>query len=74
MVSEIRSFTSAATIGSLECVDIMILNDTNVECHDVFTVTLNTSDSNVVIAEGYEVATVTIELDLADCEFVLVLK
>ena len=70
MVSEILSFTSAAPIGSLECVDIMILNDTNVECDDDFTVTLNSSDSNVVIAEGYEVATVTILLDSADCEFV----
>ena len=69
MVSEILSFTGAAPIGSLECVDIMILNDTNVECDDDFTVTLNTSDSNVVIAEGYDVATVTILLDSADSEF-----
>ena len=70
MVSEILSFSNSAPIGSLECVDIMILNDTNVECDDDFTVTLNTSDSNVVIAEGYEVATATILLDSADCEFV----
>ena len=42
------------------------------ECDDVFNVTLTTSDSNVEIADGYGVATVTIAPDTADSEDVTV--
>ena len=66
MVSKELTFSSGAPIGDLQCVDITILNDTDVECDDVFNVTLTTTDSSVDIVEGYGVATVTIERDAAD--------
>ena len=68
MVSQMLTFAMGTAVGSQECVDISILNDTNVECDDVFNVTLTTSDSNVEIADGYGVATVTIAPDTADSE------
>ena len=66
MVSKELTFSSGAPIGDLQCVDITILNDTDVECDDVFNVTLTATDSNVDIVEGYGVATLTIERDAAD--------
>ena len=68
MVSQVLTFSSGAPIGDLQCVDITILNDTDVESDDVFNVTLTTTDSNVDIVEGYGVAAVTIERDTADGE------
>ena len=66
MVSQMLIFALGTAVGGQECVDISIINDTNVECDDAFNVTLTTSDSNVEIANGYGVATVTIEPDAAD--------
>ena len=68
MVSQVLIFSSGALVGDLQCVDITILNDTDVERDDVFNVTLTTTDSNVDIVEGYGVATVIIERDIADGE------
>ena len=68
MVSQMLIFPMGTAVGGQECVDISIINDTNVECDDAFNVTLTTSDSNVEIADGYGVAIVTIELDTADGE------
>ena len=68
MVSQVLTFAMGTAVGSQECVDISIINDTNVECDDAFNVTLTTSDSNVEIADGYAVAIVTIEPDTADGE------
>lgn len=72
MLSQVLTFSSGALIGDSQCADITILNDNDVECDDVFNVTLTTTDSNVDIAEGYGMATVTIERDAADGENVTV--
>ena len=68
MVSQVLTFAMGTAVGGQECVDISIINDTNVECDDAFNVTLTTSDSNVEIADGYGVAIVIIAPDRADGE------
>ena len=73
MLSQVLTFSSGALIGDSQCADITILNDNDVECDDVFNVTLTTTDSNVDIVEGYGMATVTIERDAADGENVTAL-
>ena len=72
MVSQMLTFAMGTAVGGQECMDISIINDTDVECDDAFNVTLTTSDSNVEIANGYGVAIVTIEPDRADGEDVTV--
>ena len=60
MLSEELVFT-ASTMQL--CEDITIINDPFVECEDIFTVNLNTIDSNVVIPSDRESATVNITID-----------
>ena len=48
------------------CVEISIINDKDVECDDVFNVTLTSALSKVVIPSESSTATVTIEMDIAD--------
>ena len=61
--SHILSFSSGSEIlGDVDCVSIVILIDTNVECEDVFSVSL-TGSSKVTIQNGSREATVSIEND-----------
>ena len=52
--------------GQLECVDINIINDMDIECEDIFNVSLTSSDPVVTIASGAAQSTVTIAMDAAD--------
>ena len=48
------------------CVDINITNDMDIECEDIFNVSLTSSDPVVTIASGAAQSTVTIAMDAAD--------
>ena len=68
MTYENLTFIIGSTNGSTACVDIPIINDTDVECDDVFSVKLNSSDTAMIsLFSGKESSTVTIEMDSSDC-------
>ena len=52
------------------CVDINITNDMDIECEDIFNVSLTSSDPVVTIASGAAQSTVTIAMDAADGWFI----
>ena len=58
-------------LGKEECVNISITNDMDIECEDVFTVNLTSSESVVSIPNSRAQSTVTIEMDPTDGWFVL---
>ena len=60
MSSDVLTYSEGSVLGREECVSIMILEDNNVECEDVFTVSLSGS-SKVTIQNGSREATVSIE-------------
>ena len=64
--SQVITFPNEALTGDTICVEISIINDTDVECDDVFSVTLTSALSKVVIPSESSTATVTIEMDPAD--------
>ena len=64
--SQLITFSSEAFSGDTICVEISIINDNDVECVDVFSVTLTSALSKVVIPSENNTATVTIEMDPAD--------
>ena len=65
-LSEVITFTSRSLIGDTLCVSISIINDTDVECTDVFSVLLTTNLSKVLIPSDAQTASVTIEPDQDD--------
>ena len=65
-LSEVITFTSRSLIGDTLCVSISIINDTDVECTDVFSVSLTTNLSKVLIPSDAQTASVTIETDQDD--------
>ena len=67
-VSQIITFTSGSSMGDTQCVEISIIDDNNVECDDVFNVSLTTTLSKVYIPIQYETASVTITVDSTDGE------
>ena len=52
-------FLSGSSSGDMKCLDINVLNDSALERYEVFTVTLTTDDSNVLI-ETANTTTITI--------------
>ena len=68
-VSQIITFTSGSSMGDTQCVEISIIDDNNVECDDVFNVSLATTLSTVSIPLQYEIASVTIAVDSTDGEY-----
>ena len=69
MAYEELNFTSGSTVGAQLCVEIAIINDTDVECDDVFTAKLATNFSVVTIPMESDVITITISMDSADGRF-----
>ena len=67
-VSQIITFTSGSSMGDTQCVEISIIDDNNVECDDVFNVSLTTTLSTVSIPVEHETASVTIVSDSTDGE------
>ena len=65
MMDEQLTFSAVDTV---KCAMIAIINDTDVECNDVFSVSLNIFDSRITPAAGRTMATVTIAPDPADGE------
>ena len=65
-VSQALTFASGSSIGSLQCVNISIINDTLAELSDDFSVNLATSDPLVVVSTDR--ATVSIAMDSVDSE------
>ena len=65
MSSGALTYSEGSALGRDDCVSIMILDDDNVECEDVFTVSLS-GGSRVAIQGGSEEATVTIQADSND--------
>ncbi len=49
--------------SNMECVDVMITNDTVVEGEERFNVTLTTSDSDVTVENGTVVVVIMEDLD-----------
>ena len=69
-MSEIIVFTTGSSSGETLCVEIPIINDTDVECDDVFNVTITSNLSKVIIPSDSEYASVTINLDSSDGAFI----
>ena len=69
-MSQIITFTSGSSMGDMQCVGISIIDDNNVECDDVFNVSLTTTLSKVSIPVKYETASVTITVDSTDGEII----
>ena len=65
MSSGALTYSEGSVLGRDDCVSIMILDDDNVECEDMFTVSLSGS-SRVMLRGGSEEATVTIQADPND--------
>ena len=59
-------FESSSVAGTQACVDIVIINDTDVECDDTFSVVLSTTELAVTIPDGSRIANITIEPDPSD--------
>jgi hypothetical protein len=57
-ISEVEIFTSGSPDGATRCVDIPILNDGTLEGEQTFTLTLTTSDPEVML--GNNVTTIII--------------
>jgi hypothetical protein len=57
-ISEVEIFTSGSPDGASRCVDIPILDDGALEGEQTFTLTLTTSDPDVML--GNNVTTITI--------------
>ena len=73
-LSEVITFNSGSLNGDTVCEEITIIDDNDVECDDVFSVSLTTSLSKVDIPSNARTATVTIASDSADGENVVFLK
>ena len=69
-MSEIIVYTTGSSSGETLCVEIPIINDTDVECDDVFNVTITSNLSKVIIPSDSEYASVTIDLDPSDGAFI----
>jgi hypothetical protein len=57
-ISEVEAFTSGSPDGAARCVNIPILDDDALEGEQTFTLTLTTSDPDVMI--GNDATTITI--------------
>ena len=65
------SLTNSSLVFSSEgatliCVVVSIIDDNDVECDEVFTVSLATNYSTVMLSSDNTTATVTIQMDPAD--------
>ena len=65
-VSVVITFNSRSLNGDALCEEINIINDNDVECDDVFSVSLTTNLSKVVIPPSAQSASVTIDMDEND--------
>ena len=65
-LSEVITFNSGSLNGDTVCEEITIIDDNDVECDDVFSVSLTTNLSKVVIPPSAQSATVTIDTDEND--------
>ena len=58
-VSSDEVFPSGSTDGAMKCVNITILDDITVEGNHSFTVTLTTSDPDVMLGNNVTIITIT---------------
>ena len=65
-LSVVITFNSRSLNGDVLCEEITIINDNDVECDDVFSVSLTTNLSKVVIPPENQAATLYISEDSAD--------
>ena len=65
-LSEVITFNKESLIGENVCVEITIIDDNDVECDDVFSVSLTKNLSQVVIPFDAQSASVMIEVDQND--------
>ena len=61
-------FLTGATYGQVLCAELTIIDDNDVECNDVFMVSLSANSQKVVIPSQNGSATVTIAVDQNDGE------
>ena len=64
-------FTSgkSSTNTSIQCMELDVLNDDNLENNEIFLVRLSSNSDHVVISAGRELAHIVIEEDITDCKF-----
>ena len=55
-------------MGDIQCVNISIIDDHDVECDDIFYISLTTNLSKVIVPMQNESSTVTILPDSSDCK------
>ena len=67
-VSEVITFNSGSSMGDIQCVNISIIDDHDVECDDIFYISLTTNLSKVIVPMQNESSTVTILPDSSDCK------
>ena len=55
-------------MGDIQCVHISIIDDHDLECDDIFYISLTTNLSKVIVPMQNESSTVTILPDSSDCK------